>query len=183
MIQNPTFNNKSNILHKINGKEIWESRSVAISATIFAIYNDNIYALVEKRSSIMDRPYEWCLPCGYLDYNESGWDAIIREVYEETSFYIPRYDYFLVTDNDKNPFRIITEPNASYRQNVILEYGIIFDFGTYEKRFPSDIVKYKNEEISEIKWIFIEEVFKYKWAFEHDCHIEYAVHYFQKYLI
>ena len=184
MSQSPTFKNQPNILHKIDGKEIWEARYVAIEAIIFAIYNDSIYVLVEKRSSIMDEAGKWCLPCGYIDWSESGWDAAVRETFEETSLYIPKYDYFLVTDNDKKPFEVITDPD-NYKQHIVLEYCVIFDFGSYEKRFPIEIMDHKNKEVTEIKWMFIEDVFKseYVWAFEHDTHIENAVNHFKKFLI
>lgn len=184
MIQNPTFKNQPNTLHKIDGKEIWEARYTAIEAIILAIYNDNIYVLVEKRSSIMDEAEKWCVPCGYLDWNESGWDAAVREVYEETSLYISKFDRYLITNNDKKPFEVITDP-SHYKQHIVLEYCIIFDFGSHNANFPIEVLDYKNKEVAEIKWLLIEDVLKpeYIWAFGHSDHIENAVHIFKKYLI
>ena len=86
------FNNTPNTLHTIEGRMVPESRSVAVVGVIVAIDKHtslsylgckDIYVLAEKRSRNMDSPGKWCLPCGYLDWDETGPEALIREVYEE----------------------------------------------------------------------------------------------------
>jgi len=118
-----------------------------------------------------DAPNKWCAPCGYMDWDESGWDALRREVYEETSFFIDKYKKFIVYDHEKEPFYVKTDPDEN-RQNIALNYMLIFDF---EKTgLPKEIEKFKDSEITEIKWISLADVDDYPWAFQHDARIEMA---------
>jgi 8-oxo-dGTP pyrophosphatase MutT (NUDIX family) len=180
-MDNPIFNNRPNNEYKVDrDKTIWESRSNGLNAVIFGICSDNIFVLAEKRSStIMDLPNRWCLPCGYLDWDETGWEGLVREVYEETSFFIPKYKNNLIFDNDKQPFFVNTDPKEN-RQNVALNYCLIFDFS---KGLPNHVESYKDEEISQIKWIPIEHIKKYNFAFNHDKRIEMAIEKFENYFM
>ena len=81
---------------------------------------------MEKRSPIMDQPGKWCVPCGYMDCDESGIEAVIREVFEETSFYIPDLKHRLKSDNKGQPFFINTDPSEN-RQNIAItsSFGLV----------------------------------------------------------
>jgi 8-oxo-dGTP pyrophosphatase MutT (NUDIX family) len=179
----PTFKSRPNILHKIKGRDVWESRSTAVAAVILAMYKDNVFVMAEKRSQIMpDGPGLWSVPSGYINYDEDGWDALRREVYEETSFDIDSYKKYLVFNNDKDSFYTHTKPGEN-RQNIVIWYCIIYDFSGRD--LPREIETYKDEESDKIEWIPIERVFNstYKWAFKHDERIEQAIVKFEKYLI
>lgn len=171
----PTFNNRPNKFHKDkDGKAFWESRSVAVEAVVFAIKNNQINILIEKRSAkMMDSPNLWCVPCGYLDYDETGWEAIVRELYEETGFDIEAYKESIVTTNNMRPFGVITNP-AQNRQNVVLEYCVVLDFDKSKQEFPSHVAEYKNKEIAEIRWMPFKDIInpEYVWAFNHNERIE-----------
>jgi len=169
----PTFKNRPNIVHKVGDREVWESRSTAVVAVILAYANNKIYVLGEKRSNIMpDAPNLWVVPCGYIDWDENGWNALRREVYEETSFFIDTYKDYIVYDNNKEPFFVNTEVTEN-RQNIALTYCVLFDF---EKRsLPKDVELHTDKEIAAIKWIPIEEISKYKWAFDHEKRIQQAL--------
>jgi len=178
----PEFKNRGNEEVELkDGRKVWLSRSNAIVGVILGIVNDNIYVLTEKRSAIMDEPNKWALVSGYMDWDENGMEAIIRETYEETSFYIPQWKNRLVFDNDEQPFYVHTDPTTDAKQNVSLTYIFIYDF----ERIPREIEQFKDKEISEVKWMEISEVFQdgKEWAFHHDVRIEMAVEKFQKYLI
>lgn len=155
----PKFNNKPNPLYKIDGKDIWQSRSVAIVMICFFYNKDNrkTYVVIEKRSNIMDDPGKWCLPCGYIDWDESGWDCGVREVFEETGLYIPSYYEFLVYDNNKEPIFVNTNP-GSERQNISLCYGL--EFSMNDKDFPYEIENFKNPEIDCIKLVDTDDIKK-----------------------
>ena len=178
----PTFKNRENIAHKIDGKEVWESRSSAVNTVVLGIFKDSIFVLTEKRSATMpDEPGKWCIPSGYFDYDEDAAENAIREIWEETGLYLPDFKNDLVYASPVNkPFLVQTSPKEN-RQNIILYYCYIYDF---YKGLP-DVEKYKNKEIDQAKWMEISEVFtdKYVWAFNHDLRIEEAVNEFQKYLI
>jgi len=179
----PTFKNKGNEEVELpDGRKVWLSRANAVVAVVLGIHMDNIFVLAEKRSStMMDAPGLWAVPSGYLDWDESGWEAVVRELYEETSFYVPKYENNLITDNDQQPFFVRSDPGEN-RQNIAMSYCLIYDFS---KKLPKEVESYKDSEVDEIKWIPIEQIFgsKRKWAFNHDERIAMAVEKFEKYLI
>lgn len=170
-MRSPIFKNRPNPVHIVNGKEVYEHRSSATVAIILALYKDHIYVLAEKRSANM--PYGaglWVAPGGFFDYDEDGWDSLRRETYEETSFLIDDYEKHIIFDNDKEPFYVRTSPDEN-RQNIVLNYCIVFDF----EKLPIDIEQHTNSEVTKVKWILIEDINKYNWAFEHDTRIKMAL--------
>jgi len=180
----PIFKNKGNEEVELkDGRKVWLSRSPAVVAVILGmeIGSDNIYVLTEKRSAMMDEGNKWAVISGYMDWDENGMEAIVRETYEETSFHIPQYKNRLVFDNEGNPFYVHTDPKTDAKQNVSLSYIFIYEFD----KLPREVEKFKDKEISEVKWMEISEVFQIEkqWAFNHDERIEMAVTKFQKYLI
>jgi len=182
----PIFKNRPNKVHFVKDgdgdRDVWESRSTALGAVIFGIYQENIFVLVEKRSMNMpEGPGQWACPSGYIDYDEDGWEAIKREVYEETSFYLDDYERYLTFNNDEDSFYTHTKPGEN-RQNIVVWYCMIYDFSGTE--LPRDIEQYKDHEVDIVKWIPIEHVFngKYDWAFAHDQRIEKAANKFENYL-
>jgi len=189
----PIFKNRENTLHTIDGKEIWESRSSGTTGVIFAKHDSDIYVLIEKRSKNMpDLPEKWCLPCGYFDWDENGVESIYREVYQETSFYIPDYNDRLIFNNaekddinDIQPFYTKTSPKE-IRQNISHHYIFIFDFSSRDLPI---VENYKDKEIEIVKWEKIYNILLYKkneydWGvFAHDKIIEKAITKFEKYLI
>jgi ADP-ribose pyrophosphatase YjhB (NUDIX family) len=183
MMDKPTFKNKGNEEVELkDGRKVWLSRSPAVVAVILAIEpsSDRIFVLTEKRSAMMDEGNKWAVVSGYMDWDENGMEAIIRETYEETSFHIPKYENRLVFNNDGDPFYVHTDPHTDAKQNVSLSYIFIFEFD----QIPKEIEQFKDKEISEVKWMEISEVFwsKRDWAFNHDQRIEMAVEKYQKYL-
>ena len=177
----PEFKNRGNSEHKLaDGRTLWESRSPAVVGIILAIVKDNIYVLTEKRSAMMDEPNKWAVVSGYMDWDETGIEAIIRETYEETSFHIPKWKNRLVFDNDEQPFYVHTDPKTDAKQNVSLSYIFIYEMD----KLPMEVEQFQDKEIDAVKWMEISEVFKEsQWAFNHDERIEMAVEKYQNYLI
>lgn len=157
MTQNPIFKNKPN-------KNVWISRSIATVGLNFFICNNDIYVLVVKRSKSMeDEPDKMCLPCGYLDWDETLFDCYVREVYEETSLYLPDYEKFLINDNKK--FLKINDSLSNNRQNISIYFISILK----DDKLP-DITSFKSNETEFVKWLNIKNINKieYSWAFNHD---------------
>lgn len=186
-MDNIIFKNKENTPYKVGDKEIWEHRSSSVDGIVFAIYNEELYVLVEKRSSTMrDQPSKWCMPCGYIDWDETGYEAVIREIYQETGLYLPHYNNFLVFNNkeenedEPQPFYVKSDPFKTTRQNIAHFYIFIYKF---LNSLPS-VSTYSDNEIDEIKWMKVSEAFnnKYEWAFEHNVVIKQSITKFQKYL-
>lgn len=149
------------IIDKETGREYWISRSVAVLGVVKAIdRNGNKYVLAEQRGTGTPDPEYvgyWCLPCGYVDYNETCKQAIAREVKEETGISIHPENFKLIEIND-NPFEDKRQ-NITFRFRTELE-GYINDFELTDKF--SEI-----NEVMNIKWIDLREINNYKWAFNH----------------
>lgn len=154
------------IIDKETGREYWISRSVAVLGIIKGVDIYGVkYILAEQRGTGTPDPEyigKWCLPCGYLDFDETCKQAIAREVREETGVNIHPENFKLIEIND-NPFDDKRQ-NITFRFRTELE-GYIDDFELTNEF--SEI-----NEIMNIKWIDLREINNYKWAFNHDKIIE-----------
>lgn len=152
--------------------DYWVSRSIAVVGVVFAKIKGKEFVLVGQRSKhMMDEPNKHGVPCGYLDWNETIHEALVREIYEETSLYLPDYQEFIVNDNTV-PIRIKDHPSLN-RQNVSFVFMTYLDFGDNFDAFPSKIIDYRDRETAEVKWMDLAELYdggfdKYQWAFNHD---------------
>jgi len=174
MTLKPKFNNKPNKSYETEDGEIWASRSVAVLGILFFTDDkENTYILAEKRSKKMDSPGLWCVPSGYMDWNENGVETLIREVYEETSVYLPDYEDE-VKIMPEHPFYIKTEPDEN-RQNIALSYLGFYRFhGEKSMKKIKELFKaekYTDSETDIVRFIKIDNINRYQWAFNHDQRI------------
>lgn len=144
------------------GEVEWIARNIAALVVVIGIdKNNKSYILANKRGPKTPDPEFrgcWCMPCGYLDYNETIKEAAVREVFEETGVKLNIHNLILFYINDN--------PKEDKRQNVTFRYRCTI-------KEPIENIKLTNKnseekEVSDIKWIPIEEVDNYKWAFNHD---------------
>ncbi len=170
------FKNKQNEEVKLeDGRVVWLSRAVA-TVGVFCVSVDNeLYFPMGKRGKAMEEETgKWCLPCGYLDYDENANDGIAREAYEELGLDVYGLGLF---DKTTQPFFVNSDPKEN-RQNVSLS------FGTYcvldSKKFETEKYKLKTNHSAEdnevedsdwktLKWI---KDNRDKIAFKHDERIE-----------
>lgn len=163
------FNNRLNKCINQDGKEYWISRSVAVIGTIFlrSTEDSELYVLLSKRGEgTPDFQGYWCLPCGYLDWDESGTDAVFREVWEETGLDLDKIidECYINANRLFNPFNIDTNPKSN-RQNVSLAYGLSFD----ADKFPTfDLSNMEPNEVADVKWVRFKDIDKYQIAFGHE---------------
>lgn len=186
-MKNPKFNNVLNqYIPEIN---YWRSRATSINAFIFAhppreINLGQLHVLIIKRSENMDtEPNKYGVPCGYLDWNETLYEAMIREVYEETSLYLPDYEKYLEFDNNKQSFFVDSKPDSIYnkRQNVEHNYITVLDFSKESiNQFPTYIENYISDETSLVKWMPLYDFItnNLEWSFGHDQRIKDAMMFF-----
>lgn len=181
------FKNRPNEEIKVDGKSYWISRSVAVVGIIFASKDGEPYVLVQKRSEAMDCPNRWAVVSGYLDWDESALDAVIRETYEETGLYLPNIRESLIFNNNGEPIYVASLPNKDAKQNVTLGYVFIYDFDLGQNEFPDDVINFKSAEVSEVKWVKVADIILGNgelsigdnWAFNHNNRIResYMKHY------
>lgn len=151
----------------VKGRTLWESRSVAVNAYIFAYFNSENYVLVGQRGiGAPDYRGRWNVPSGYMDWNETGSEATNREVWEETGFDLTKIKKIIVSFLDQ-PWFVNTDPNEN-KQNITLRYGVYFHADTLP-----DLTDENSEpnEIGDLKWLKLDDFHNnnsYKWAFTHD---------------
>lgn len=148
------------------------NRAPAVAGLIFAITKSEPVVLIGKRSKKMEEaPNLLGIPCGYVNWEETLHHAMMREVYEETSFYMPDYEEQIIYDHQKFPFLIKDDPSET-RQNITMVYITIYDFQNISNDFLDDIEQFKCKETQWTKWLFVREFFEDQrpelWAFKHD---------------
>lgn len=147
-----------------DNKEYWISRSMAVLVMVIAKdKNNDKYVLAVKRGEgTPDTEYigTYCMPCGYLDYDETLKHAAIRELKEETGLEAQEFQLELMAIND--------DPTKDKRQNVTFRYRInaIKSVELLSKELTS--LYSEEKEVSDIVFINLKYVDKYKWAFNHD---------------
>jgi len=155
------FNNKQNeILRDEKGKIHWISRSVAVVAVVK--WQDKF--LVLKRGPIVSNPDKWCSPCGYLDWNESASECVVREIYEETGINLRNYQ----VSGLEVPYEVVTEPKVNWKQDIAIHFIITIHSETEPKY---DLSSVDPGETLDIKWITADELPNYNFAFNHDKRI------------
>jgi 8-oxo-dGTP pyrophosphatase MutT (NUDIX family) len=161
------FNNIHNKCYKVDGKEIWESRSCAVVGIVILLKDFEFYVLINKRGIGAAPPQgKFNLCCGYIDFFENSIQALTREIYEECGISIDE-----ILQNNKiliqylnQPFFVNTDPKEN-RQNISLTYALVFA----SDEFPKTTNEYSEpNEIEDIQWVNIKDIDKYDFAFNHN---------------
>lgn len=142
-----------------DGKRYWISRSVAVSLFLFIRDGKEIYVLSNKRGKgSADFQGLWNCPCGYLDFDETGEEAAVREVREETGY--------ILDSKEIDLHKVITCPSQNH-QNVTLRYVCEKDISELKILAGDFGGEEEEEEVEEVKLINIKDVDNYEWAFGH----------------
>ena len=145
------------------GREHWISRSIAVVVFLFAkdIYGD-LYILAEQRGKGTPDPEyvgKYCVPCGYLDYDETIVQAAQRELMEETGLNLPTSDFKLLNFNDI--------PESDKRQNVTFRYIVNSNVPIEDLSKLFTTKNSEKNEVESIKFIKLNKIDNYEWAFNH----------------
>lgn len=155
-------NTPYNVVDPETGKEkvVWESRSVAAAMFVFArdTHAGKWYVLANKRGTgCPDYQGYWCCPCGYVDYGETTKEAAIRECAEETGVSVYKFNAHFYSFSD--------DPSDN-RENITFIYYAEMPVSMADVRFNT--INSEENEVAEVKWIPVDDVFKYDWAFNHN---------------
>lgn len=171
------------ITAKEDGKEYWISRAMAVTGIIRAVkiptspdQDPEIYYLLSKRGEgCPDNVGKWQCTCGYLDFDETLADAVLREVKEELGLDIAS---ILINPEEENvmpnrvpkifDFRLLEirdNPEVDARQNVTFRYLFDVNYDWIKELLDNGTINSNTEsrggesgEIEEIKLIPSEEV-------------------------
>ena len=151
------------VIDKNTGREYWISRSIAVVVFVFAkdIYGET-YILAEQRGiGTPDPEYigKYCVPCGYLDYDETIVQAAQRELMEETGLNFPTTDFKLLNINDL--------PKSDKRQNVTFRYIVNSNVPIEDLSKLFTTKNSEKNEVESIKFIKLNKIDDYEWAFNH----------------
>jgi ADP-ribose pyrophosphatase YjhB (NUDIX family) len=159
---------KNYCIKDTTGREHWISRSIAV--VIFVVAKDirgNKYVLaVQRGKGTPDPEYvgTYCVPCGYLDYDETIVQAAQRELMEETGLNFPISDFKLININDN--------PSDDKRQNVTFRYIVKSNVPVEDLTKLLTDKNSEKDEVSDIRFIALENILLCKWAFNHDTLIK-----------
>lgn len=162
------INMKNYCITDATGREHWISRSIAAVVAIVAKdkHGDEYILAVQRGKGTPDPEYvgKYCMPCGYLDYDETIAQAAQREVKEETGLTFPITDFKLVTINDN--------PLGDKRQNVTFRYLVKSDTLINELELLFTTKNSEKDEVSSIRFIKLSNIGLYEWAFNHETLIK-----------
>ena len=157
-----------------DGKEYWISRAVCVLGCIFTEINGVVHVLANKRGKgTPDFQGCWNMPCGYLDFDETTKEAVMREVYEETGVVIQAKDLKFWKFKDK--------PEDDARQNISFRYFAMLDAQPSLISVGSNNRGGEENEVEAVSWIPLDKIYDYQWAFNHDKIIEELINDIQEY--
>ena len=149
------------IIDKETGREYWISRSVAVVAFIYAFDNNNErYILAVKRGKGTPDPEyvgKWCLPCGYIDFDETLDEAVTREVFEETGFKLNPTLLEIININ--------SDPKSDKRQNITIRYKYVCKENVSNIKLSTK--NSEKDEVDGVTFIKISGIDLFDWAFNH----------------
>lgn len=167
------FNNRHNepaILP--DGREIWLSRSVAVVSMVIVRTPDKDFVLAVHRHPESTFPNLWCMPCGFLDWDETAGDAAIRETWEEAGVDLLKLKKTIPCHFDSvfkdSPWTVSSSPEIG-SQNVVFHFASVFE----TEDLPELSLDYTEpNELQDVRWIPVEEAIKMELAFNHAGRIE-----------
>ncbi len=163
----PRFSNRQNQRHELsNGRVLFESRSVAVTAIVLAREGPSgpFCALVGERGPRVDKSGTWCLVCGYLDWDESLADAVRREVFEEAGVDLAALEAAGEAWISKQPLFIQSDP-AAHRQNVTARF-----LASLSRLVPLTTEHAEPGEVTQLAWLPLQAsaIDEKPWAFHHE---------------
>lgn len=153
----PTSSEDELYVCKGKPKTVFSGRFCAVSGFVYAIVNGKYSILANLRGpGTPDYQGCWNAPCGFLECFETSKQGIQREIFEECGFYID--------ENDLKVIFVETDPNECNNGNVTIRHRAFLGkiIPIYTKGEGGE-----ENEVDGITWIPVDDLDKYKWAFNH----------------
>lgn len=151
------------IYKTIDNKELtlWYSRSVAVGLFLFAKdqFNEWCVLACQRGSGAGSEVDKWNCPGGFVDFDETIYQAALRECYEETGVMAKLKDIKLA-GIDSGFFN-------SDRQTISIRFYYISDKTVEELSKNFSFLNNEENECKKIKFINMYHVNYYDWAFDH----------------
>ena len=148
-----TLSENQNFPVKVDDKIYWISRAMAVVGYVFKEVDGKLFVLTEKRGKgAADYIGHFCVPCGYLDFNETLEDAVLRELKEETGF---------IGDKEKLILLKVNSCPTENRQNVSAHFAYFAD--DKEDFSLEKAIGGEKDEIELVKWMYIGKITGLKW--------------------
>ena len=130
------------------GRINYENPVVGVAAIIL---NEQGKILLVKIAPDTTVPNKWCIPCGYVEYEEDVYAAAVREFEEETGLTVQIKSVFTVLSNFHNPevhtvgIWFCTEfIDGDIKPGDDIDEVAYFELDSYpEMAFPTDIIVIK----------------------------------------
>lgn len=181
----PPFNNQPNRCVTLDDKPYFIARDCAVVAEVCLYWakDQQWYVLLGKRGSAMPN-YQgyWGLPCGYLDWNETLYEAVLRELWEETGLILADIAESPDLTHAHNlpdttttqahtsvvPWRISDTPRGE-KQNLSHHFAFVMHW--QGERLPAlTIDNAEPNESDAVDWVLIDKAVEMDLAFHHaDC--------------
>lgn len=140
------------------GKTLWSGRYCAVAAFVFKCKDGQWSVLANLRGSgTPDYQGCWNAVCGFLEANETAQQCCSREIFEETGYIIEPKKFLQVYTQ--------TDPETSNNGNVTLRHIAIYFEG--EEPSKGEAKGGEENEVAEVQWIPIDDIYNFKWAFNH----------------
>lgn len=144
-----------------DGNEVWISRSVVIVALIK--WNEHVLIVKRADNENITMCGHWCMPCGYIDWNETIEEAVVREVYEETGIDIREHQH-----SGLNLVEVVSQPYGR-KQDISFHYIVEMDGTKDIPEFDKTVLNI--EETVDVRWVEWSQVEHMNFAFNHDFRI------------
>lgn len=166
MIGSPSFDNVENECVEKDGKQYWISRAMATCIVVRSADKERV--LITQRAEKMNHGGKWCLPCGYVDWNETIYEAASRELFEEVGIYVKPAVFENVGFHE-----VVSDPKKDALENVTFHFLIDLDHEKTENEKEIPIVLDK-KEVSDYKWVNKKQLKEYEFAFNHKQRIKFT---------
>ena len=158
-----------------DGKKYWISRAHAVVSCITGVKTTeaghDLFFLLERRGpGCPDNVGKLAFPCGYVNWDETRLDAVIRETYEEIGLQL--------LEGNVVEWETIDDPKADTRQNIVTRYIAGLPFEYLIEEMPKILERFRDSaarggeaaEVSEVlllSWDEIVDLPEEEFAFGH----------------